>query len=100
MGVDVRVGGGLRQSINPIATAYFRAAEDEADISPEGTSADAPERAPHPDTTDVSARSDDDIPTSIDAVVELLAEAGVMPDRPRALLEAADGTLEPRESRS
>ena len=56
-------------AMNPIATAYFRAAEEEADVS---------------------ARSDDDIPTSIDAVIELLAEAGVMPERPPALLEAAD----------
>src|SRR5216117_2990633 len=74
---------------NPIATAYFRAAEEEADTSPEGTSAGAPETAPHHDATDVSARGDDDIPTSIDAVIELLVEAGVMPERPRALLEAA-----------
>ena len=93
---------------NPIATAYFRAAEEEADTSPEGTSAGAPERAPHHDATDVSApafakasarqgRGDDDIPTSIDAVIELLAEAGVMPERPQALLEAADE--DPRAAR-
>ncbi len=75
---------------NPIATAYFREAEEEVDTTPEGTSAGAPERAPHHDVTDVSARGDDDIPASIDAVIELLAEAGVMPERPRALLEAAD----------
>ena len=56
-------------AINPLVRAYFRAAEEEADVS---------------------ARSDDDIPTSIDAVIELLAEAGVMPERPPALLEAAD----------
>jgi len=77
-------------AINPIATAYFRAVEEEADTTPEGTSAGAPERAPHHDATDVSARGDDDIPTSIDAVIELLAEAGVIVERPRALLEAAD----------
>src|SRR5439155_17840738 len=82
---------------NPIATAYFRAAEEEADTSPEGTSAGALERAPHHDATDVSARGDDDIPTSIDAVIELLVEAGVMPERPRALLEAADE--DPRAAR-
>jgi len=93
---------------NPIATAYFRAAEEEADTSPEGTSAGAPETAPHHDAADVSApafakasarqgRGDDDIPTSIDAVIELLAEAGVMPERPRALLEAADE--DPRAAR-
>ncbi len=76
-------------AINPIATAYFRAVEEEADTTQEGTSAGAPESAPHPDATDVSARGDDDIPTTIEAVIELLAEAGVMPERPRALLEAA-----------
>lgn len=81
---------------NPIASAYFRAAEEEAVTSPEGTSAGAPERAPH-DATDVSARGDADIPTSIDAVIELLVEAGVMPERPRALLQAADE--DPRAAR-
>jgi len=77
-------------AINPIATAYFRALKEEADTTPEGTSAGAPERAPHHDATDVSARGDDDMPTSIDAVIELLAEAGVIVERPRALLKAAD----------
>ena len=75
-------------AINPIVTAYFRAADEEAD-----------------EATDVSRPSDEDIPTSdipesIEAVIELLVEAGllrqgdggqgVMPERPRALLEAAD----------
>ena len=64
-------------AINPVAMAYFRAAEDEAD-------------AEHHEVTEVAARRNDDMPPSIDAVLELLAEAGVMPDRPRALLEAAD----------
>ena len=75
-----------RIAINPIATAYFRAFEEEADTTPEDRSAGAPESAPD----SFGARGDDDIPTSIDAVIELLAEAGVMPERPRALLEAAD----------
>lgn len=76
-------------AINPIVTAYFRAAEEEADTTP--TSQD--------DATDVSAHRDEDVATSIDAVIELLAEAGrlrqgygaqgLMPDRPRALLAAA-----------
>ena len=39
-------------------------------------------------------------PRSLDAVIDLLAEAGVMPERPRALLEAAARTLEPRDSRA
>ncbi len=42
-------------AINAIATAYFRAVEEEADTTPEGTSAGAPESAPHHDATDVSA---------------------------------------------
>ena len=67
-------------AINPIATAYFRAADEEADATSE-KSAGAPESAPH----------HNDVHTSIDAVIDLLAEAGVMPERPRALLEAADG---------
>ena len=84
--------------INPIATAYFRAADEEADITAEHTSAGVPKGVSHHDVTDVQARSDDDdIPTSIEAVIELLAEAGVMPEPPRALLEAADE--DPRATR-
>jgi hypothetical protein len=63
-----------RASANPIATAYFRAFEEEAEE----------------DASAGGAAGDDDIPTSIDAVIELLAEAGLMPERPRALLEAGD----------
>jgi hypothetical protein len=66
---------------NPIVTAYFRAFEEEAEE----------------DTSAGGAAGDDDIPTSIEAVIELLAEAGVMPERPRALLEAADE--DPRATR-
>ncbi len=82
-----------RSASNPIATAYFRAIEDEADITPEGASTGAPDH----DATDVSAQGDDDISTSIDAIVELLAEAGVIPERPLALLGAADE--DPRAAR-
>ena len=96
-----RPGASTARVANPIATAYFRAFEEEADTTPEDTSARAPGSAPHHDATDVSApavarasarqvRGDDGIPTSIDAVFELLAEAGVMTERPRALLAAAD----------
>ena len=76
---------------NPIAAAYFREVEEEADISSEDTSAGAPES----DATHV-----DNISTSIEAVVGLLAEAahlrqgyggqGMTADRPRALLAPAD----------
>jgi uncharacterized protein DUF6178 len=76
---------------NPIATAYFRAADKTVDITAEGTSGGAPESEPRHDATRISARGDADIPTSMDAVIELLTAAGVMPERPRALLEAAEG---------
>jgi len=59
---------------NPIATAYFRAADEEADAPPQGAPASAPDTLP-----------DAEIPLSVDLVVELLVEAGVMPARPRAL---------------
>ena len=76
-------GASTASVTNPIARAYFRAAEEDADTTPEDTPAGARESAPHHDATG-------DIPTSIAGVIELLAEAGVMPARPRALLEAAD----------
>jgi hypothetical protein len=73
-----RSGASTTASIrgNPIVTAYFRAA-DEA----------LPSAASH--SSDVHAPATD-VPESLDAVMELLTEAGVMPERPRALLQAAD----------
>lgn len=75
-------------SPNPIATAYFRAAADDVDVR--AVAAPAVAAAPARDE-----RGGDDIPTSIDAVIDLLAEAGVMPARPRALLEAGDEASRP-----
>jgi hypothetical protein len=84
-------------AINPIATAYFRAAEEEPDATPEAASAGAGHSAPRLDARNVAARVDVDSAASIDAVIELLAEAGLVPERPRALLEAADE--DPRSAR-
>ena len=67
-----------RRSINPLAAAYFRAA-DEAVASADRTMRHT-ERALEPSTRA-------DVPESIDAVVDLLTEAGLVPERPRALLE-------------
>ena len=50
-----------------------------------------PLKGARPRRDSLSARGDADIRTSIDAVLELLVEAGVMPEPPRALLGAADG---------
>ncbi len=66
---------------NPIVSAYFRAADEDA--------ASTAGRAP----ADAAAATTpaDDLHTSIDAVIELLAEAGVTTGLPRALLGAAEG---------
>jgi uncharacterized protein DUF6178 len=83
---------------NPIATAYFRALEEQGTTSA-STSAAASEHARDHDVTGISARDGDDMPTSIAMGLELLAEAARrrpgeggqegVPKRPRALLEAA-----------
>jgi hypothetical protein len=84
-------------TVNPIVTAYFRAAGEAPESSSE--TARSPERmlessiSASPSTasrsTDVHVDATD-LPASIEAVIELLTEAGVMPERPRAVLEAAD----------
>ena len=58
------------RAANPIVTAYFSAAEDS---SP-------------PRDADAS-----DVPESVGVVLDLLAEAGMMAERPRALLAAPEG---------
>jgi hypothetical protein len=61
--------------VDPIVTAYFRATLTSPSTASRST-------AVHVDATVV--------PESISAVIELLTEAGLMPKRPRALLEASD----------
>ncbi len=65
-------------SLNPLAAAYFRAANEAV------ASAD-PNVRPQQRALEPSAHAD--VPESIDALVDLLTEAGLMPERPRALLE-------------
>src|SRR5690606_11785814 len=90
--------GASRPVANPLVTAYFRAADeapesaneeaDAADSKEEPlTGASMPASAPLPA---VAALSADDSET-LEAVMEPLTEVGVMPARPRALLEAAPG---------
>jgi len=101
-----RSGASMTGSIklNPIVTAYFRVADEAPESSKE--TARSPERKlESPSSTSPSAsislpsaasRSSavhaaaTGVPESLEAVIELLTEAGVMPERPRALLEAAD----------
>jgi hypothetical protein len=67
-------------AVNPIAAAYFRAGEEEAGA------AGAPSRGGG-ESDDIPMS--DDTHTPIEAVLALLAEAGMMPEQPRALLAAA-----------
>ena len=64
-------------AINPIATAYFRAVDEAETTAADTTAAGTPAGAPV-------------VTYSPDAVIELLAEAGVLPEQPRALLGAAE----------
>ena len=66
-------------SVNPIAAAYFRAADDEA-ASGDDAAPDLPRRDLKPPSA-VAGVSE-----ALDAVVEILAEAGLAPQSPRALL--------------
>ena len=78
-------------TVNPIVTAYFRAADDDADVTRGGRPPDRRRESPAAGRAMAATTS----PTSIDAVIDLLTEAGVMPERPRALLEAADEAPRP-----
>jgi Family of unknown function (DUF6178) len=80
-------------AVNPIVTAYFRAADETAESAAEP--APAPARRLESSSSMASPMADvpvegTDVPESLDAVMELLIEAGVMPERPRALLAAGD----------
>jgi hypothetical protein len=89
--------------VNPIVTAYFREADKAPEPSnetariPERTPESSPSRALRPADAQVEAT---DVHESIEAVIELLTEAGVMPERPRARLEAANGDQEPWRRRA
>jgi hypothetical protein len=66
-------------SMNPVAAAYFRAAAD--------TDASADHDASRLPRTLEPAPTGGSVPEALDAIVGLLAEAGLVPQRPRALLE-------------
>jgi len=87
---QARGGAAATASRNPIATGYFRAAEEDAETRSRGTADAALPQEP----TVVSMHADEDVSSSIEAVIELLAEAGLTPERPRALLETADADPE------
>jgi hypothetical protein len=81
-------------TVNPIVAAYFRAADEEPESSDQ-TARSASSASAMPALSSALHSSPDDlhatdVAESLVAVMDLLAEAGVMPPRPRALLEAAD----------
>jgi hypothetical protein len=70
---------GAAPSINPLAAAYFRAADDVTASH---------DRNPRPQQQGaLEPSTGDNVAESLDEVVALLAEAGLVPERPRALLE-------------
>jgi hypothetical protein len=74
---------------NPIVTAYFRAADGVPESSKHSSDVYA-------HATDVAESLEADVGVSSAALrsaLALLTEAGMMPERPRALLEAADAGL-------
>jgi hypothetical protein len=110
---QTRSGASMTEGIkvNPIVTAYFRAADEAPESSNEtariqertleSSSLTSPSSsmslpAAASDSSDVHAHATG-VPESLAAVMELLTEAGLMPERPRALLEAADE--DPRATR-
>ena len=66
--------------MNPVAAAYFRTADDSA-ASDDHDASRVPRRALEP------APASGSVAETLDAIVGLLAEAGLVPERPRALLE-------------
>jgi hypothetical protein len=80
--------------VNPILRAYFRSADEAPESSNESTR--SPERMLESLASTSASRPTDvhvdatDVPESIAAVIDLLTEAGIMPERPRARLAAAD----------
>jgi hypothetical protein len=89
----MRAAASGRREVNPIVAAYFRAADEQPE--PLNDAAHSPERAPEslppsaPPSSEVHSQGAG-ASESLEAALELLAEAGMMPPRPRALLEAAD----------
>lgn len=78
-------------SLNPIVAAYFRAVDEE----PESSTGAAPVSSAPPSATGtpvVAISSGDGASPieSLDAVMEILVDAGVMPERPRALMASSE----------
>ena len=86
-------------AVNPIVTAYFRAADDvpEPSIAPARAAGSTP--LPPAESRADGGGALHDVAESLEAVIALLVEAGVMPERPRGLLETAAAEGEPQAAR-
>lgn len=91
-----------RSGVNPIVAAYFRAA-DQTPESPDAAAPPAPTLALPSASLAQSAgaahadgvrANTTDAPETLEAVMEILIDAGVMPSLPRALLAAGDADPE------
>jgi hypothetical protein len=82
-----RPAGSHDSSINAIATAYFRALDD----TPESTS-----HGVRPEELSAELPTDASVSQSIDAVVDLLVQAGITSGQPRALLGPAPAAADPK----
>ena len=91
MSRQVRPGSGTTPSANPIARAYFQGLE----WTPEADTDGASRRLPAgPDAWSVAEGSAD----AIAAIVDVLRDAGILPQPPRALLDGPQGAA-PRLAR-
>ncbi len=97
--LHTRSGSSVTGSIktNPIVAAYFRAADESPDASNE--SVRTPTRMLDSSTSTASRSRDvhvdaTDVPETIGEIIELLTAAGMMPEPPRALLQAAEADPE------
>ena len=80
-------GGSGSVTRNPIVAAYFRAADEAPEALVDQRTEDRSSAASRPSGAAEAAA----LPEDIEAVLELLTEAGVMPQRPLGLLESAAG---------
>jgi hypothetical protein len=84
MSRQVRRGPGTIPPANPIARAYFQAIEWTTDADAPGESLRLPAGSDAPSAAEESAEA-------VTAIVDVLRDAGILPQQPRALLDGPQG---------
>ena len=87
---ELHLSSATLPSPNPIARAYFQAIE----VSAHGNESESPDAVRPQSLTDPSEKAHAD---AVATVVDILSDAGIMPPRPRALLNAAADERSPFE---